>query len=62
MTKVASLKYLGQTSRSIQVLAISTIFLRYMPSAMMVLRCLQETWLKPEVEKDKYLAIASLTS
>jgi len=32
-----------------------------MPLAMMVLRYLQETWLGLKVEKDKYLAIASLT-
>jgi len=42
ITKVASLKCLGQTSRSIQALAMSTIFLRYMSSAMIVLRCLQK--------------------
>jgi len=42
ITKVVSLKCLGQTSRSIQALAMLTIFLRYMSLAMIVLRCFQK--------------------
>jgi len=41
-TDIASLKYLGQCSRNIYVLAILTIFLRHVLSAMIFLRCLQE--------------------
>jgi len=39
-----------------------TIFLKYMSSAIMVLKCLQETWLGPGIKKDEHLAIISLTS
>jgi len=61
-TELADLKWKGQYSNVIQVLAICTNFSRYMLCEIKALRCLHDTWSSPRVEDDEHLAITSLNS
>jgi len=61
-TILDSLKWDSQNSKSIHMLAICVIFSRHLSFVISDLRCLQEMWSGPEVNKDEHLAMASLNS
>jgi len=60
--ELTNLKWEGQYSNIMQVLAICTNFSRYMLCEIKALRCLHNMWSGPKVEDDEHLAIASLNS
>jgi len=59
-TILDNLKWDGQSSKSIHVLAICIIFSRHLLFVISNLRCLQEMWSGPGVNENEHLAIASL--
>jgi len=57
-----NLKWVGQCPKSIQALAILTIFSKHSSSLTIALRCFYEILLGPELDKLLHLSIALMNS
>jgi len=61
-TVLIDLKWKGQYSNIIQVLAMCTNLSRHVLYEIKALRCLHDTWSGPRVDDDEHLAIVSINS